>query len=174
MRPSDDFVTGDIIIVSGKSWVSRAIKFVTFGKASHVALVCGDRIYETDGAWRKSKFSDIEKYDGADITVFRVKSFTDEHKHNILSVCVKRLGTWYSYWDCFVEGALSIFNPKITKRVANKISSSLVTKCDEEVQICHNLARKEEYFEFPSGKNPQILMEELLISEDAEVVYQSK
>lgn len=171
MRPSEIYQTGDIIILSGTGWVSRAIKFITFGKASHAALVCGDKIYETDGAWRKSKFSPIEKYDEADITVFRIKSFTDVDRSDLFSVCHKRLGTWYSYWDCAVQGALSIFNPKLTDRVANRVSTSLMTKCDEEVQICHNLARKEDYFKYPSGKNPTVLMDELLKSQDAEIIY---
>lgn len=127
--------TGDILFVSGKGWISNLIRFISFGKATHVAIICGSGIYETDGAWRKSRLSPIDTYDQKEYELYRIDSLTPEQQIKIIAACNKRVGTPYAYLDCFNQ-ALTFFLAKAIKdKITSTFSTSYFTKCDEETRI---------------------------------------
>jgi len=136
MPLKDHAQTGDILFVYGKGFTSSLIRLFSLGKATHVGIVFdSERIYETDGAWLRSKVNDLSKYDQKNYRLFRIDGLTKSQKEKIKKVCIERSGTFYSYWDCAVQGVTFFLNQKMKDWIAAKLSNSLFTKCDEETRI---------------------------------------
>lgn len=127
------FETGDIGFLVGDKWTSNLISWVTGGPFCHVFLVYNDKkIFETDGAWFKAKFSDVSKYDELNrIVVFRFKGLSDERKKRIQEVANKYIGIPYSYWDCALNLLVAPLNERIREWTTEKLGSKRFMKCDE-------------------------------------------
>jgi len=166
MKPSALYETGDIIFVFGTGFVSKLIGLFTFGKVSHVAIVANNQIYETDGAWMKSKFSPITKYDESKIRVFRVRWLSAFHKAAIDIITEKRLGTPYSYLDVATQALTFFLHPKIKGKLAEKIGNKKFSKCDEETWAVLYEATSDKFFKDCESSNPQERLEEIADHKD--------
>lgn len=153
---------GDIVFVYGKGIISGLIGIFSLGKASHVGLVYSkEYIYETDGRWFKSKLNPLSKYDEKPIRVFRMHDLDDAGKQKIQEVCRQRLGTPYSYLDCFNQAWTFFLNTKIKGKIASFLGNSRFTKCDEETKLVLFRATGRDVFKLTEIGNPQDFLEQL-------------
>lgn len=92
---------GDIIVVSGKSFISKAIQKVVGSKWTHVALyVGGGYILEIDWNTKASVMKNKYPISGLDYVVLRNKAkLTKEQRDSIISSAVKhhQTGTKYDW-----------------------------------------------------------------------------
>ncbi|MES9681751.1 hypothetical protein ABWK22_02300 [Gottfriedia acidiceleris] len=92
---------GDIIVVSGKSWISKMIQKVVGSKWTHVALyVGGGYVLEIDWNTKASVTKDIYPISGLDYIVLRNKTeLTKEQRDSIISSAIKyhQKGTKYDW-----------------------------------------------------------------------------
>jgi hypothetical protein len=94
--------TGDLIFVSGIDWISRAIRFVTKSKYSHVAIYIGNgKVMEAQG-FRKVGFRELSYYSGRYDIVPLPRSVTHEQLCAGMHWLMLQRGRPYSYWSDFV------------------------------------------------------------------------
>lgn len=117
---------GDLIFVSGTDWISRAIRWVTKSKYSHVAVYVGDgKVIEAQG-FRTVGFQDLFFYSGHyDIMTLPRTVDYDELRSGIHWLLIQR-GRRYSYWSDFVILLRCLFGIKLSwHEGANIICSRL-------------------------------------------------
>lgn len=168
--------TGDIVFVRGKGFVSKLIKFCTYGDISHVALVYdNDKLFETEGGWGgkgKASFAPIDKYKGSSIEVFRLNGLTSEQKEKIRKLCSFYEGAPYSYWDCAVNGFTFFLSDEIRGWVAEKLGNRKFMKCDELAQrVLYEATDYPKFIGFETS-NPFDLYKHCLYSKDFTKVLQ--
>lgn len=158
MKLDKNIRTGDWILVSGTSTISKLIKKATIGKVNHAAMVYDDRqVFETDGSWGKAEFHPLAKFEDKKIIVIRPRFLTDFNK--VQDLCKLYEGTPYSYWDIVMNGLTGWLKDELRERLlsvtGNKkfmICSELVARITYETTQYKNLT----YFE---GLTPQDLLD---------------
>ncbi len=106
------------------------IQFVEGGPATHMFLVVAGQIYETDSAWKKSKFSPIDKYDNMKVELYGIDSWTAENEVLLNNYCEKTKGEWYSYAACVVQALFFWANNRIKNKIDSLFDNSYFAKCD--------------------------------------------
>jgi hypothetical protein len=165
-----DYQTGDIVFIKGKTAWSDLIRWFSFGKWSHVTVVSNGQFYETDGAFARSVFSPISKYDKYERCIIRYKYFTCDMALTLDAICKQREGTKYGYGDIALRALLFWMNEKVKGQIAEWLGSSNYTICYEEVAIVEYASYKHPMFEHPSKYDPQELFEVLQYHRDFEVI----
>lgn len=97
-----DMRPGDLILVKGTEWISRAIEEVENSPYSHVAGYIGhDEIIEAEG-FRATGYAPVNNYKGC-ADVFRCDSLTAEQRKQIQDSAAWQVGGRYDYVLLFVE-----------------------------------------------------------------------
>ncbi len=126
---------GDIYFVSGKGWISKAIKWVTRGSKSHVGLVISPKwFFETEGNKGKAGYFRSDKYEPDTIEFWRLKKMRAKDRYKINVACVLYKDAPYSYWDGLVNLLVSPFPGKFRKKATAALGTKKFMKCDELVQ----------------------------------------
>jgi uncharacterized protein YycO len=87
----------DIILMKGKSRISRSIEFITQSQYSHVAIVFDPEKNLTIEATLNGVVNgDLNKYKGCS-SVFRLKTITKEQSEKIVKFTEQQLGKPYDY-----------------------------------------------------------------------------
>lgn len=177
------FKTGDIGFVSGTSIGSKIINFFTFGdkflfRASHVYLHYDeDQIYEQETHFDgkgQATITSYDKYIGKHLQVFRPNFLTDDMRFQMQLIMDERIGTPYSYWDCFLNGIFFFLHPQIKGDLIAMLGSTKFTKCDEEAMFVTYLVSNYKPFSKFSSLNPQELLMFIWNNKDFNKIYDSE
>jgi len=129
------FDTGDIgFVLDKQSLISKIIRTVTFGRASHVFLVRdADTVCETDWGFGKAKLHPIKKFKGKRVEYYRFTGLAKEQKDEIMRLCDKYKGTPYSYVDVLVKGLFFWLHPQIRRGISRVVGTKKYMICNELV-----------------------------------------
>ncbi len=111
-----DFLSCDILLYKGTSFVSKLIQWKTQSLYSHVAVVVEAdtnlAIESNTGSRSGVRALDLRKLDAKIIDVFRIKAGHPFRKEEVISYLVDSLGSHYDYPGVLFLGALKALNLK--------------------------------------------------------------
>lgn len=169
---SDVVKTGDLLFVSGNSWISKAIKRLTSGRTSHVGVIYDTgTIFETDIRWGKAEFHNINKYDNEIVCIIRCLDPIDIGF--LKQICRSTEGRAYSWLDIATNAIMSPLNDAIRKKMVGFIGNKKHEICSELAgRILYECTQIKELAQY-EGLTPQDLLAICLMDQRRwKVIYQ--
>ena len=129
-----EFISCDILLYKGTSWMSKLIQWKTGSLYSRVSVVVGAEmnlaIESNTGSQAGVRALDLRKLDAKEIDIFRVKPENSFKKEQVISYLVNCLGAPYDIWGVTWLAVLKIFGQQET---ANRFQISKDYFCSELV-----------------------------------------
>lgn len=166
-------LTGDIVAVSGDSFISKAIQKFTFSKINHLALVFNKEYsFETDLKWMKAGFHNLSRFDGKKILVIRPTFLTIDMRLKVFDLCQLYADTPYSLYDCITNALTFWLKDELRVKLLDFLGNKKFMKCDELVaRIIYEVSGHETLKDWEGG-NPDYWVDiALQHPNDYQIIY---